>query len=99
MPCTRTDPDPATPQPRNPATPQPRNQRISMLDRSAAPSLSSWRRSSRSTGANNCVEAAVRGPDLLLVRDSKDVDQDCLSFSAPAWRTFVAALRDPGLRP
>ncbi|MFJ9574380.1 DUF397 domain-containing protein [Streptomyces bacillaris] len=57
-----------------------------------------WRRSSRSTGMNNCVETARigRGPDsggaLLAVRDSKDVGRPPLTFSAAAWTTFVAGL-------
>ncbi|MFC8288608.1 DUF397 domain-containing protein [Streptomyces cyaneofuscatus] len=61
-----------------------------------------WRRSSRSTGMNNCVETArLGGPDsggpdsggaLLAVRDSKDVDRPPLRFSATAWTTFVAGL-------
>ncbi|WP_411082371.1 DUF397 domain-containing protein [Streptomyces sp. cmx-18-6] len=58
-----------------------------------------WRRSSRSTGMNNCVETArLEGPDhggaLLTVRDSKDVERPPLRFSATAWTTFVAGL-DP----
>ncbi|MFF6909759.1 DUF397 domain-containing protein [Streptomyces sp. NPDC012389] len=56
-----------------------------------------WRRSSRSTGMNNCVETArLYGPGpggaLLAVRDSKDVDRPPLRFSATAWTTFVAGL-------
>ncbi|MYR38684.1 DUF397 domain-containing protein [Streptomyces sp. CFMR 7] len=57
-----------------------------------------WRRSSRSTGMNNCVETARIGhrPDsggaLLAVRDSKDVERPPLTFSATAWTTFVAGL-------
>ncbi|MFJ7329765.1 DUF397 domain-containing protein [Streptomyces cyaneofuscatus] len=56
-----------------------------------------WRRSSRSTGMNNCVETArLGGPGsggaLLAVRDSKDVDRPQLRFSATAWTTFVAGL-------
>ncbi|MFF7364354.1 DUF397 domain-containing protein [Streptomyces sp. NPDC008125] len=67
-----------------------------MPDRPAQPA-SPWRRSSRSTGMNNCVETAVHGrPVLLSVRDSKDVDRAHLSFSAPAWSAFVRGLRGPG---
>ncbi|MEV6401124.1 DUF397 domain-containing protein [Streptomyces sp. NPDC051907] len=51
-----------------------------------------WRRSSRSTGMNNCVEAA-RLPDAsLAVRDSKDVALRPLRFSPTAWTCFVTAL-------
>lgn len=55
-----------------------------------------WRRSSRSTGMNNCVETAVlsSGPPagLLAVRDSKNIAGPALLFSATAWRNFVGAL-------
>ncbi|NED85865.1 DUF397 domain-containing protein [Streptomyces sp. SID11233] len=55
-----------------------------------------WRRSSRSTGMNNCVEAAPFGGRRLAVRDSKDVSRPPLQFSAEAWTSFVAGL---SLRP
>lgn len=51
-----------------------------------------WRRSSRSTGMNNCVEAAPFGGRRLAVRDSKDVSRPPLQFSATAWTSFVTAL-------
>lgn len=51
-----------------------------------------WRRSSRSTGMNNCVETAVFGGRQLAVRDSKDVSRPPLRFSAAAWTSFVSAL-------
>ncbi|WP_393055082.1 DUF397 domain-containing protein [Streptomyces sp. LN549] len=51
-----------------------------------------WRRSSRSTGMNNCVEAAPFGSRRLAVRDSKDTSRPPLLFSAAAWTSFVTAL-------
>ncbi|MFD7533893.1 MULTISPECIES: DUF397 domain-containing protein [unclassified Streptomyces] len=51
-----------------------------------------WRRSSRSTGMNNCVEAAPFGDERLAVRDSKDVSRPPLRFTAAAWTSFVAGL-------
>ncbi|WP_254407390.1 DUF397 domain-containing protein [Streptomyces sp. GMY02] len=51
-----------------------------------------WRRSSHSTGANNCVESARTAADVLAVRDSKNVTRPHLSFSAAAWTSFVSAL-------
>ncbi|WP_406150931.1 DUF397 domain-containing protein [Streptomyces sp. NBC_01012] len=51
-----------------------------------------WRRSSRSTGMNNCVETAPLGQDQLAVRDSKDVGLPPLRFSARAWTSFVSGL-------
>ncbi|MFD0024284.1 DUF397 domain-containing protein [Streptomyces sp. NPDC058382] len=51
-----------------------------------------WRRSSRSTGMNNCVEAASYGTGRLAVRDSKDVSRPPLRFSHAAWTSFVCGL-------
>ncbi|AXG76659.1 DUF397 domain-containing protein [Streptomyces paludis] len=58
------------------------------MDRSA------WRRSSYSTGANNCVEYARTGPGRLAVRDSKEVRRPSLPFSSGAWTAFLSALRE-----
>ncbi|MDJ1642828.1 DUF397 domain-containing protein [Streptomyces pakalii] len=58
-----------------------------------------WRRSSRSTGMNNCVETARFADALLAVRDSKDVDRPPLRFSAAAWTTFVDGLGPDGAGP
>ncbi|MGW1892655.1 DUF397 domain-containing protein [Streptomyces sp. NPDC002004] len=56
-----------------------------------------WRRSSRSTGMNNCVETAELGPGpaagLLAVRDSKNPTGPAVLFSAAAWGTFLDGLR------
>ncbi|WP_405782820.1 DUF397 domain-containing protein [Streptomyces sp. NBC_00859] len=57
-----------------------------------------WRRSSRSTGMNNCVEAASLDGGLLAVRDSKRVNRPALLFAAGTWTSFLAALRDRELR-
>lgn len=66
---------------------------------SVPPSAPQWRRSSRSTGMNNCVEAARLDGALLAVRDSKDVDRPPLRFSATAWSTFVTGLDPRGAGP
>ncbi|MGD6746979.1 DUF397 domain-containing protein [Streptomyces sp. BH106] len=56
-----------------------------------------WRRSSRSTGANNCVEtASLRSgapAGLLAVRDSKRTTGPALLFTSASWRAFVNSLR------
>ncbi|MFF7340127.1 DUF397 domain-containing protein [Streptomyces sp. NPDC008163] len=55
---------------------------------------SRWRRSSYSTGMNNCVETAPSGSGrLLAVRDSKDVARTPLEFSTTAWTSFVSGLK------
>ncbi|MEU4348851.1 DUF397 domain-containing protein [Streptomyces sp. NPDC023838] len=51
-----------------------------------------WRRSSRSTGMNNCVETAFLDAGLLAVRDSKRTDGPALLFGARAWRSFLSGL-------
>ncbi|MEU3316099.1 DUF397 domain-containing protein [Streptomyces sp. NPDC048387] len=52
-----------------------------------------WRRSSRSTGMNNCVEMAALSGGLLAVRDSKRADGPAVLFTGPAWGGFLAAVR------
>ncbi|MFI1171751.1 DUF397 domain-containing protein [Streptomyces melanogenes] len=51
-----------------------------------------WRRSSRSTGMNNCVETAFLDAGLLAVRDSKRTAGPALLFGARAWRSFLSGL-------
>lgn len=56
-----------------------------------------WRRSSYSTGMNNCVETASLPPGLLAVRDSKNTAGPALLFTPDTWVTFVDALRGGAL--
>ncbi|MEE4543822.1 DUF397 domain-containing protein [Streptomyces sp. V4-01] len=56
-----------------------------------------WRRSSYSTAANNCVETALLGSGRLAVRDSKDPSGPALLFSADAWTAFVRAVSGDGV--
>ncbi|MFE5868916.1 DUF397 domain-containing protein [Streptomyces roseifaciens] len=59
-----------------------------------------WRRSSYSTGYNNCVETAGPLPGrLLAVRDSKRAGGPALLFRSAAWTCFVEGLRDDGTGP
>ncbi|MFF9864498.1 DUF397 domain-containing protein [Streptomyces sp. NPDC013953] len=55
-----------------------------------------WRRSSRSVGMNNCVEAARLDAAHLAVRDSKDTTRPPLTFSAAVWSSFVSSLKETG---
>ncbi|WP_078854272.1 DUF397 domain-containing protein [Streptomyces sp. NRRL F-5135] len=90
----------AQPPVRTPGAPPPPPSRTSSVParaRSRAPGRTPgpaphWRRSTYSTGANNCVESAPAGADGLAVRDSKDVRLPHLVFSAAAWTSFIAAL-------
>lgn len=52
-----------------------------------------WRTSSRSNGAGNCVEVVTTLPGAVAVRDSKDPDGPVLTVTAADWRTFLASLR------
>ncbi|MER5393411.1 DUF397 domain-containing protein [Saccharopolyspora sp. NPDC002686] len=69
-----------------------------------------WRKSSRSNGAQNCVEVGWRtssrsagqgncvevslDPEVVGVRDSKDRDGAVLAFPRRQWAAFVSGLRD-----
>ena len=64
---------------------------------SAALSDVTWRRSSHSTAANNCVETARLTTGLLAVRDSKDQQGAALLFAAGAWSDFLRALGQDAL--
>jgi Domain of unknown function (DUF397) len=56
-----------------------------------------WRRSSRSYGGGNCVEAAARHDALIDVRDSKNPQGSVLSFTSAQWNAFVSGVRSDGL--
>ncbi|MBP2474941.1 hypothetical protein JOF53_003813 [Crossiella equi] len=56
-------------------------------------SHATWRTSSRSSGnGGQCVEVAVV-PDVVGVRDSKNVSGPALVFSSGSWSTFQSSLR------
>ncbi|WP_031073094.1 DUF397 domain-containing protein [Streptomyces sp. NRRL WC-3742] len=50
-----------------------------------------WTKSSYSGNGGNCVEVAPGHSGALPVRDSKDPEGPVLTFSAKAWRSFLAA--------
>jgi Domain of unknown function (DUF397) len=51
-----------------------------------------WRKSSRSTGGNDCVEVAQAGASCL-VRDSKNPDDACLTVRPQAWAAFIGDIK------
>ncbi len=57
------------------------------------PSHARWRKSSRSTGDNACVEVATVD-NLVGVRDSKDPTGPVLVFTLSEWRAFVEGVHN-----
>jgi Domain of unknown function (DUF397) len=52
-----------------------------------------WRKSTRSGAAGNCVEIA-EVPRAVLVRDSKDADGPVLTFAVRGWQGFLDGVRN-----
>ncbi|MFI6172560.1 DUF397 domain-containing protein [Nocardia sp. NPDC051052] len=53
-----------------------------------------WIKSSRSEGANECVEVAFLDNGLIGVRDSKDPNGSALLFTHGDWDAFTARVLD-----
>lgn len=51
-----------------------------------------WRKASASGAEHDCVEVADNIPALIPVRDSKRPTGPVITFTAHAWRTFIAHL-------
>jgi len=51
-----------------------------------------WRKSSRSTGGNDCVEVAQAGTSCLI-RDSKNPDCARLAVRPRAWAAFIGGIK------
>ncbi|MFE9256393.1 DUF397 domain-containing protein [Streptomyces sp. NPDC006879] len=59
-----------------------------------------WRKSSHSnTDGGNCVEVSDDIPGLVPVRDSKVAGGPVVVFPAPAWSSFVDAIRSDLAQP
>lgn len=52
-----------------------------------------WRKSSYSGGAQDCVEVTSDLPGAVAVRDSKDRSGPVLMFGSQAWHAFVAGVK------
>ncbi|MCL6300968.1 DUF397 domain-containing protein [Streptomyces kronopolitis] len=57
-------------------------------------SATTWRKSSYSNqDGGQCIEVSDDFPALVPVRDSKDPQGPALTFEAPAWTSFVTAVK------
>jgi Domain of unknown function (DUF397) len=55
-----------------------------------------WRKSSYSTGGNQCVEVTALPGGRVAVRDSQNHGAGTRVFSAPAWERFTGSLKHGG---
>ncbi|HWH00618.1 MAG TPA: DUF397 domain-containing protein [Pilimelia sp.] len=54
-----------------------------------------WRKSSRSSGGDNCVEVATTTDGATIgVRDSKNPTGPVLAFTRQEWAAFVGGVHD-----
>jgi hypothetical protein len=58
------------------------------------PTFTSWRKSSRSGGGDNCVEVAHHPDGPVGVRDSKDPTGPILVFTPAEWAAFTGGVHD-----
>ena len=56
-----------------------------------------WRKSSRSTGGNDCVEVAQAGTSYLI-RDSKNPDGARLAVRPQTWAAFIRDIKHGAYR-
>lgn len=56
-------------------------------------SQATWRKSTRSGGATNCVEVADGLPAIVAVRDSKNPAGPALTFAPGTWDAFTGAVK------
>ena len=52
-----------------------------------------WRKA-RASEAMDCVEVAAAGPDVVLIRDSKNAESDIIAVPRQAFTMLVARLRN-----
>lgn len=55
------------------------------------PKSEPWFKSSFCGANNSCLEVK-RSPDVVQVRDNKDLEGPVLTFSAQAWNDFLATI-------
>ena len=57
-------------------------------------SQATWRKSTYSGGATNCVEVADNVAAAVAVRDSKNPEGSALTFTPGAWDAFTGAVKN-----
>jgi hypothetical protein len=55
--------------------------------------FSVWRKSSHSSGGDNCVEVSLSRHGNIGMRDSKDKAGPVLTFGVNAWDAFLSGVR------
>lgn len=53
-----------------------------------------WRKSTRSSGGDNCVEVSFALDGSVGVRDSKNREKAVLVFTATEWSAFTGGVQD-----
>ncbi|WP_018588691.1 DUF397 domain-containing protein [Salinispora arenicola] len=62
------------------------------------PNITTWRKSTKSSGGANCVEVGHAVPVAVVgVRDTKDRAGGMILLSPAAWRAFIGGIKDGGL--
>lgn len=62
------------------------------------PNITTWRKSTKSSGGANCVEVGHSEPATVVgVRDTKDRAAGMILLSPAAWRAFIDGIKDGGL--
>jgi hypothetical protein len=56
--------------------------------------FTNWKKSSYSSGDDNCVEVAIADDGTVGLRDSKNRDAGILAIDGASWTAFVAGVRD-----
>lgn len=68
-----------------------------MIDQQRPSLFGAWRKSSYSSGGDNCLQVAVTTDGHIGLRDSKNPDQGPQVVTRAAWTAFLAQVARGGL--